>query len=112
MELFQNLKCTFTVLYGVLTRLKMLKVLALLLLAQQPAAEESEKKKTRKHEWGEPYGLISKLQTQCEVEGLSIGTALADNYNSMDEDTEWDQRIHSDFFAEHLGFFSVITTGV
>jgi len=94
----------------------MIKVLRLLILAQLlvllVGEDASDKKRTRKRVWGEPYGLITKLQTQCEVEGLAVGTALADNYNAMDEDTEWDQRIHSDFFTEvRLGWAVFIYTG-
>ena len=42
---------------------------------------------------------------------LTTGSVLADNYNSLDEDTEWDARMHSDFMTEHLGFFAVIGSG-
>ena len=41
-----------------------------------------------------------------------MGTALADNYNSLDENTEWDSRLHSDFLSEYLGFFATITSGI
>ena len=60
---------------------------------------------------GEPYGLLTKQQTECEVESLAVGSLLADNYNSLDEGTEWDARIHSDYLSEHLGFFAMIRTG-
>jgi hypothetical protein len=68
--------------------------------------------KRRNKEGGSPYSLITKRQTQCEVEALAIGSALADNYNSLDEETEWDSRMHSDYLAEYLGFFGLITQGV
>ena len=60
---------------------------------------------------GEPYGQLSEQQTRCELEGLSVGSLLADNYNSLDEETEWDARLHSDYLTKHLGFFGVITQG-
>jgi hypothetical protein len=60
---------------------------------------------------GSPYSMISKLQTECELEALSIGTILADHYNSFDEYTEWDVRIHNDFLVQHLGFAGWIQTG-
>lgn len=63
------------------------------------------------HTFGEPYGQLTKLETQCEVESLTTGSLLADNYNSLDEGTEWDARMHSDFMTEHLGFFAVIGAG-
>jgi hypothetical protein len=65
----------------------------------------------KKREYGEPYGQLTKLQTECEVESLATGSLLADNYNSLDEETEWDARMHSDYLTEHLGFFAVIGSG-
>ena len=46
-------------------------------------------------EWGGLYGLLDKTQTDCEVQSLTVGTLLADRYNSLDEETEWDQRLHT-----------------
>jgi hypothetical protein len=60
---------------------------------------------------GMPYSLISRIQTECETEALNIGTILADTYNSYDEDTEWDIRLHHDFLTEHLGFAGWIQMG-
>jgi hypothetical protein len=59
-----------------------------------------------------PYKWISRVQTECEALSLSIATNLADSYNSFDENTEWDMRIHSDFLTEHLGFAAWITSGI
>jgi hypothetical protein len=56
--------------------------------------------------------LLSKIQTECELEALNIGTRLADRYNSLDEDTEWDVRIHHDFLAKYLGFAGWIQMGL
>jgi len=55
--------------------------------------------------------MISKVQTECEADALSIGTMLADRYNSFDEDTEWDMRIHNDFLVQYLGFAGWIQMG-
>lgn len=46
-------------------------------------------------EWGGLYGLLDKTQTDCEVQSLTVGSLLADRYNSLDEETEWDQRLHT-----------------
>lgn len=61
---------------------------------------------------GKAYSLISKVQTDCELEALSYGTKLADSYNNFDEQTEWDMRIHNDYLTEHLGFAGWIQTGL
>lgn len=60
---------------------------------------------------GEPYTLINRVQTECELEALSYGTKLTDSYNYYDEDTEWDMRIHNDYITEHLGFAGWIQSG-
>ena len=61
---------------------------------------------------GDAYGLISKLQTECELEALLVGSTLADRYNSFDEGTEWDTRLHNDYLIENLGFASWIQEGL
>lgn len=61
---------------------------------------------------GAAYSLITRHQTECELESLSVGSALADRYNSMDEATEWDVRIHDDYLVERLGFAGWIQMGV
>lgn len=53
---------------------------------------------------GDPYEHISRMQTECELEALQVGTALADRYNSLDEASEWDVRLHNDYLIENLGF--------
>ena len=58
-----------------------------------------------------PYTLISKVQTECELEALRVGSALADHYNSYDEATEWDARVHEDFLTKNLGFAGWIQMG-
>ena len=60
---------------------------------------------------GDAYTLISRAQTECEVEALTTGTRLADVYNSLDEQTEWDVRIHNDYLTEHMGFAGWIQQG-
>ena len=65
------------------------------------------------HVTGSPsvYTLINKQQTECELEALTVGTMLADHYNSHDESVEWDVRIHDDYLTEHLGFAGWIQMG-
>jgi hypothetical protein len=65
----------------------------------------------RRLDAGGAYTLINRIETECELEALSVGTALADRYNSADEATEWDVRIHNDYLTEHLGFASWIQQG-
>jgi hypothetical protein len=59
----------------------------------------------------EPYRLISRIQTECELEALQVGTLLADRYNSLDENTEWDMRLHNDYLVRNLGFAGWIQMG-
>jgi hypothetical protein len=58
------------------------------------------------------YTLINRVQTECELEALQVGSMLADRYNSFDEGTEWDTRIHNDYLTEHLGFANWIAQGM
>lgn len=58
------------------------------------------------------YDLITRIQTECELEALQVGTALADRYNSLDEGTEWDVRLHNDYLIENLGFAPWIQDGL
>jgi len=60
---------------------------------------------------GDAYTLIGRLETECETEALRVGSLLADRYNSLDEATEWDVRIHNEFLTEHLGFAGWIGQG-
>eukprot|EP01035_Chromulina_nebulosa_P024247 gene24247-31520_t len=55
--------------------------------------------------------MIDKVLTDCEYEGLNIGSELADSFNSMDEATEFDVRVHSDYFVEHTGFAGFLQSG-
>ena len=59
-----------------------------------------------------PYTLITKEQTFCELEALNYGTRLVDQYQSFDENTEWDMRIHHDYLVEYLGFAGWIVSGL
>jgi len=83
--------------------------MAIVVLSSRDKAADEQR---RNREGGAPYSRITKRQTQCEVEALAVGTALTDNYNSLDEGTEWDSRIHSDFMSEYLGFFGIVTQGI
>ena len=58
-----------------------------------------------------PINLLTKHQTECELESLTVGSILADRYNSHDEESDWDMRIHDDYMTEHLGFAGWIQMG-
>jgi hypothetical protein len=79
-------------------------ILLLVLLMKVCAAEESNGR-------GSAYTLLNKLNTECELEALNVGTRLADRYNMYDEQTEWDTRIHNDYLVQHLGFAGWIQMG-
>jgi hypothetical protein len=55
---------------------------------------------------GDAYTMISRHQTECELESLSVGTALADKYNSFIEGTEQDERLKNDYLMQRLGFLT------
>ena len=55
---------------------------------------------------GDPYGLISRVQTECEMSSMTFGTRLSDAFNSLDESTSNETRIHHEYLVEHLGFSS------
>ena len=61
---------------------------------------------------GDPYTLIDRLHTECELEGLSVGSALADNFNSFTEETSGAVRINNDYFVSRLGFADFLQGGV
>ena len=60
---------------------------------------------------GEPYTLINKVQTQCELLSLNVGTMLADSFNNFDENTERDQRLHHNYLSQYLGFATWMRSG-
>jgi hypothetical protein len=55
---------------------------------------------------GDAYTMISRHQTDCELESLSVGTALADKYNSFIEGTEREERLKNDYLMQRLGFLT------
>lgn len=57
-------------------------------------------------------GELSKHAADCELEGLNIATRLADRFNSFDEHTEQDVRIHHDYLVKYLGFAGWIQNGL
>lgn len=61
--------------------------------------------------YGDPYQRITKLQTDCEFHAMKTGTLIGDAFNSFDEDTEWDVRLHHDYITEHLGFAGWMESG-
>lgn len=53
---------------------------------------------------GEPYGILSPMETECEYQGLTVGSRLADAYNSYEEDIDELHRYEHEFFhSAHLG---------
>ena len=60
---------------------------------------------------GDPYDMLSRIQTECEIEALQVGTALADRFNSLDEGTNKDVRMHNDYLTENLGFAKWLKEG-
>jgi len=48
--------------------------------------------------------MINKVQTMCEVESMSLASKLSDNYNSLDEAAEKEDRMKHEFVAAHIGF--------
>lgn len=64
------------------------------------------------HSFQPQHSLITKVQRDCELEALSIGSRLSDRWNNFDEDTEWDTRIHHDYLVKYLGFAGWIQMGL
>jgi hypothetical protein len=58
-----------------------------------------------------PYGLINKVQTECEYDAISKGSKLGDNYNSFDEKTEVQECLNSDYFSKNLAFVNYLQDG-
>ena len=60
--------------------------------------------------------LISQQESghiaKCEREVLRLGSEIADHFNAPIGDQDWDERIHQDFIAEHLGFAPMIAHGI
>lgn len=54
---------------------------------------------------------LSKIQSDCELEALNIGTRLADRFNSFDEKTEQDVKLHHDYLTKYMGFAGWIQGG-
>lgn len=55
---------------------------------------------------GDAYSLISRHQTDCELETLSLGSALADKYNSFFEGTEQQERLRNEYLMQRLKFLT------
>jgi len=53
---------------------------------------------------GDAFTMINKVQTMCEVESMSLASKLSDNYNSLDEAAEKEDRMKHEFVAAHIGF--------
>jgi hypothetical protein len=54
--------------------------------------------------YGDAFGLINKVQTECEQATLTVASKLADTYNSFDETVHGPDRLKDDYIMEHLGF--------
>lgn len=61
--------------------------------------------------FGDPYSLITKIQSKCELLALEAGTRLGDHFNEYDEATEYDARVHNDYNTEYLGFAEWMSSG-
>ncbi len=64
------------------------------------------------YELSDKSPLLNDVQRECELEALNIGTRLADRYNSFDDNTDWDVRIHHDYLTKYLGFAGWIQMGL
>jgi hypothetical protein len=53
---------------------------------------------------GRPYTLINRVQTDCEMEAITIGSTLAAYFNGFDEEVSLETRLQLDFLSEHLAF--------
>lgn len=53
---------------------------------------------------GSPYTLVNRVQTDCEMESITIGSTLSSHFNSLDEESTMDERIQNEFLVEHLAF--------
>jgi hypothetical protein len=54
--------------------------------------------------YGDPFGLISRVQTFCELNALTTASKLSDTYNSLDESTRKSDRMKQEYIMEHTGF--------
>lgn len=54
--------------------------------------------------WGDAFGLISRVQTFCELDSMTTASKLADKYNSLDETAQKLDRMKHEYVMEHLGF--------
>jgi hypothetical protein len=54
--------------------------------------------------WGDAFGLISRTQTFCELDSMTVASKLADSYNSLDESARKLDRMKHEYVMEHLGF--------
>ena len=54
--------------------------------------------------YGDPFGMITKIQTFCEHDAITMASKLSDTYNSLDEITNRQARMQHEFIVEHLGF--------
>jgi hypothetical protein len=61
---------------------------------------------------GDAYGLISALQTECEMEALTVGSRLSDAFNSYDETVGLIGRTQHRFFQRQPFFFRLLHHGL
>lgn len=57
---------------------------------------------------GDPYGLINAVETECEYQGLTWGSRLADGYNSLDESVQPSDRLSMEIFQESPSFLKLL----
>jgi hypothetical protein len=53
---------------------------------------------------GDPFTLIDAVQTECEFEGLTWGSRLADAWNSQDETIDFKLRFSHEFLSQSPSF--------
>jgi hypothetical protein len=58
------------------------------------------------------YQKLTKHEAECELQALNVATRLADRYNSIDENTDFDTRIHHDYLVKYMGFAGWIQGGL
>lgn len=59
-----------------------------------------------------PFQLINKVQTECEYESITVGTKIADAYNSLTEDRRNPDRLAHPYVKEHLGFIGSVKNSI
>jgi hypothetical protein len=59
---------------------------------------------------GDPYGLITAVQTECEYQALTMGSRLGDAFNSYDEGVPFYRRFNHEFEQKSLIYHRIMMT--